>query len=93
MHEIKERSDGEEWAAARALGDVQLYNVQYILMLSHVQLCDPRDCSPPGFSVHGMSQERILGWVVISFFRGSSRPRMEPTSLKSPALAGEFLCH
>ena len=72
MHEIKERSDGEDWAAARALGDVQLYNVQYILMLSHVQLCDPRDCSPPGFSVHGMSQERILGWVVISYSRGSN---------------------
>ena len=33
MHEIKERRDGEEWAAARALGDVQLYNVQYMLML------------------------------------------------------------
>ena len=31
------------------------------LVLSQVWLfCDPRDCSPPGFSVHGISQARIL---------------------------------
>ena len=30
-------------------------------------LCYPMDCSPPGFSVHGISQARILGRVVISF--------------------------
>ena len=28
--------------------------------LSGVQLCDPMDCSPPGFSVHGILQARIL---------------------------------
>ena len=28
--------------------------------------CDPRDCSPPGSSVHGISQARIPGWVAIS---------------------------
>ena len=33
------------------------------------------DCSPPGSSVHGILQARILGWVVIPFSRGSSRPR------------------
>ena len=33
------------------------------------------DCSPPGSSVHGISQARILEWVVISFSRGSSQPR------------------
>ena len=37
--------------------------------------CDPTDCSPPGSSVHGISQVRILEWVGISFSRGSSRPR------------------
>ena len=43
---------------------------------SHVQLCcDPMDCSPPGFSVHGILQARIWEWVVISFSSGSSRPR------------------
>ena len=30
-------------------------------------LCDPMDYSPPGFSVHGISQARILEWVAISF--------------------------
>ena len=38
-------------------------------------LCDPMDCSPPGSSVHGMSQARILEWVTISSSRGSSHPR------------------
>ena len=38
-------------------------------------LCDPMDRSPPGSSVHGISQARILEWVAISFSRGSSRPR------------------
>ena len=38
-------------------------------------LCDTMDCSPTGFSVHGISQARILEWVAISFSRGSSWPR------------------
>ena len=38
-------------------------------------LCDPMDCSPPGSSVHGTSQARILEWVAISFSRGSLCPR------------------
>ena len=38
-------------------------------------LCDPVDCSPPGYSVHGILQARILEWIAISFSRGSSRPR------------------
>ena len=49
--------------------------------------CDPMDCSPPGASVHGISQARILEWVGISASRGASRAR-ESTSPASPALAG-----
>ena len=37
-------------------------------------LCDPVDCSPPGFSVHGILQARILEWVAIFSSRGSSWP-------------------
>ena len=37
--------------------------------------CDPMDCSLPGFSVHGILQARVLEWVTISFFRGSSQTR------------------
>jgi len=33
------------------------------------------DCSPSGFSVHGILQARILEWVAISFSKGSSQPR------------------
>ena len=50
-------------------------------------LCDPMDCSPPGSSVHGICQARILEWVAISFSGGSSQSRMEPASL---ALIGRF---
>ena len=35
-------------------------------------LCTPMDHSPPGSSVHGISQERILEWVAISYSSGSS---------------------
>ena len=38
-------------------------------------LCDPVDYSPPGSSVHGILQARILEWVAISFSRGSSQLR------------------
>ena len=43
--------------------------------LSRVRLCDPMDCGPPGSSVHGILQARILEWVAIPFPRASSRPR------------------
>ena len=43
--------------------------------LSRVQLCDPMDCSPPGSSIHGFLQTRILEWVAIFFSRRSSQPR------------------
>ena len=38
-------------------------------------LCDPMDCSPPGSSIQGILQARILELVVISFSRGSSQCR------------------
>ena len=37
-------------------------------------LCEPMDCRPPGSSVHGLLQARILEWVIISFSRGFSWP-------------------
>ena len=33
------------------------------------------DCSPPGSSVHGILQAKILEWVAVHSFRGSSQPR------------------
>ena len=45
------------------------------------------DCSLPGSSVHGIFQARILDWVAISFFNGSSQPRNQTLSYE---LAGRF---
>ena len=42
---------------------------------SCLTLCDPKDYSPPGSSVHGIFQARIPEWVAISFSRASSWPR------------------
>ena len=44
-------------------------------MFNHSTLRDPMDCNPPGTSVHGIFQARILGWVAISSSRGSSWPK------------------
>ena len=65
------------------LGDSSLVERQdptccMYVVLSHfscVRLSDPMNCSLPGSSVHGISQVRILQWVVIPFSRGSSQPR------------------
>ena len=45
------------------------------VMKVSVSLWDPLDRSPPGSSVHGILQARILEWVAISSSRGSSQPR------------------
>ena len=54
-------------------------NVTHHRLCVHAQLCltlcDPMDCSPPGSSVHGIFQERILEWVAMPSSRGSSQPR------------------
>ena len=42
---------------------------------SCLTLCDSLDGSPPGCSVCGILQARILEWVAIPFSRGSSQPK------------------
>ena len=60
-----------------------------VVLVSWIQLFwDTKDCSPPGSSVRGITQARILEWVTISFPWGSSQPRTDPTSL---ALKAESL--
>ena len=57
--------------------------------------CYPRDCSPPGSSVHGFLQARTVEWVAIAFSRGSSRPtnRTQVSCIegRSPALPVDSL--
>ena len=38
-------------------------------------LCDPVDYSPPGSSVHGILQVRMLEWIAMPSSMGSSQPR------------------
>ena len=44
-------------------------------------LCDPMDCSPPGSSVHGILQARILEWVAIPSPGDLPNSGTEPGSL------------
>ena len=54
---------------------------------SSLQLCKPMDYDPPGSSVHGTFQARILEWVAIPVSRGSSQPKdRTPVS----CIAGRF---
>ena len=41
----------------------------------YLTLCNHMDCNPPGSSVRGIFQARILEWGAISSSRGDSRPR------------------
>ena len=40
------------------------------MLVTHSSLCDPMDCSLPVSSVHGISQAKILEWVVIPLLQG-----------------------
>ena len=51
---------------------------------SYLILFNPVDCSPPGSSVHGILQARILEWVAMP------SPGIEPAFLMSPTLSGGF---
>ena len=62
------------------LGDEENLRVSEWGLLSFIHSvvsdsCNPMDCSPPGSSVHGISQARILERVAVSFSKGSSLPR------------------
>ena len=62
-----------------------LFHIISVVAQSCPTLFDPVDCSPPGSSVHGILQGRILESVAISFSRGSSDPGIEPGSPASQA--------
>ena len=61
--------------------------VLVVQSLSCIQRCDPVDCGPPGSSVHGIFQARMLEWDAISFSGGFSWTR---DWYMSPVLAGRF---
>ena len=53
-------------------------------------LCVPKDCSPPGSSVHGILQARILEWVAMPSSRGSSQTRDQTHISCGSCIAGGF---
>ena len=60
---------------------------RYLVAKSCLTPLQPHGCSPWGHSVHGVLQARILEWVAIPFFRGSSQSR-DPTRVSY--IAGRF---
>ena len=61
------------------------------LLQSCLTLYDLMDCSPPGSSVHGILQARILAWVAMLSSRGVPDPRIISASPMSPALQADSL--
>ena len=59
-------------------------------LLSCPGLYNPMDCSPPGSSVHGILQAKILEWVAVPSSRGSSPPRDQTCIFYVSCLAGWF---
>ena len=53
-------------------------------------ICDPMEGSPPGSSVHGILQARLLEGLPCPPPGDLPDLGMEPASLMSPALAGKF---
>ena len=53
-------------------------------------LCDPMDWSPPGSSVHGILQPKILEWITMPSSRGSSQPRDQTHVSCGSSVAGKF---
>ena len=65
----------------------------YLVAQLCLTLCDPMDYSLPGFSVHGISQARILEWVAISFSRASSWPKDQTLASCVSCITDGFFTH
>ena len=64
---------GAAWLVSESF-PVSLELVCALSLQLYSTLCDPMDCSPPGSSVLGILQARILEWVAMPSSRGSSLP-------------------
>ena len=63
------------WPFTRKFSMSRIVSADVLSHFSCVWLCGPLDCSPPGFSVHGILQARLLEWVAMPSSRGSSQAR------------------
>ena len=79
---VTESLEARQWAerprrnAEKGVGQhIESESVKVLVAHSGPTLCHPMDCNPPGSSVLGVFQARIMEWVATPFSRGSSRPR------------------
>ena len=70
-----------------------ILGVLCLVVQSYLTLCDFVDCSPPGSSLYGILQARILEWVALSSSRGSSWPRDWAYVSCGSCIAGGFFYH
>ena len=70
----------EGHGAGRGTSTFYFPSVLLLITESCPTLCDPMDCSPPGSSVHGILQARILEWAVLHFLLQAIFPTQEPGS-------------
>ena len=82
-----EREGGEQVPASERRGPA-VQRSGCLVAQSHLTLGGPMHCSPPGSSVCGILQARVLEWVAMPSSRGSSDPRIKP---RSPALQVDSL--
>ena len=59
---------------------IELITMKVLVVQSCLTLCNPMDCSPPGSSIHGIFQARILEWVAMPSPGGLPDPGIEPRS-------------
>ena len=89
-------SRGPSWASAQGEEEpVASWKVSGSVLIgpaciSCMWAVNPTECRPPGSSVHGISQARILEWVAISSPGDLPNPGIKPASPVSPALSGRF---
>ena len=69
------KNQGEGFMSPQTLSSQRILCMHAKSLQSCPTLCDLMDSSPPGSSVHGISQARTLEWVAIFFSRGSFWPR------------------
>ena len=89
---INEYSKWVKWVEFLSSVNLQRYQVRGCMHAHSVasNSLQPIDCSPPGSSVHGTFQARVLEWAIIFYCRGPYNQGIELAFLESPALAVGF---
>ena len=85
---LHSQKDGKQWESKIHKTVITLIHAK--LLQSCLTPCNPMDCSPPGPSVHGILQARILEWVAMPSSRGSSPPRDRTHISYDSCIAGRF---